>query len=605
MRKLNSKFKTAFVSEAGTFLQNKDYFAFIELDDYACYVIADGIDDDNKLESAKMAVTSIIRSFTEKPTMKKRFIKKYLKEANEELSSAGIYTKLKASITVVVTDYVKVRYAVAGNTRFHLFRDGALRYKSNDQSLTQVLANKEEVSVDKIATHSERNNLYCYLGQDELREPYISKKIKLIDGDIITLITRGIWENIDEKEIEDAIDEAKEPKELANSVEDMLLSKQLKDIENYTIAGIFIDKTYRNPNREKIIKKIISIAIPILIILIISGVIFNIQRKKKKDNIENMNGYKVSAVKYVDNGNITKANEEYKKALEIATKYKLKDEKKSLDRYCKFTEIIIDADNKLKDKKQEEALDGYLNASDEMDEVDNLAKDYVLDKLDLVRNSIKVMDLLYLGDTNLDLKNIGEAEKLYKEAKTLATDLHLNEERKEAMEKLDKIYEEKAEKQKENKEAEEKKKKEEEDKKKEKDEKEKEKLEIEDKAVNHIKQGDTSYSAGDYVGAKMYYIMAKQLYDQIGSNIFSTELNSKIKLMDKKIDESSSRKSKADRYQRDGDEKNIKGNFKEAKVLYTLAKELYEKEGLKEEVKKIDEKLEMINKDLDKELSKE
>ncbi|MBA8895164.1 hypothetical protein B0I61_000503 [Clostridium saccharobutylicum] len=41
MRKLNSKFETSFISEEGTYLQNKDYFAFVELDNYACYVIAD------------------------------------------------------------------------------------------------------------------------------------------------------------------------------------------------------------------------------------------------------------------------------------------------------------------------------------------------------------------------------------------------------------------------------------------------------------------------------------------------------------------------------------------------------------------------------------
>lgn len=37
MRKINSTFKTAFISEAGAALKNNDYFAYVELDDYACY----------------------------------------------------------------------------------------------------------------------------------------------------------------------------------------------------------------------------------------------------------------------------------------------------------------------------------------------------------------------------------------------------------------------------------------------------------------------------------------------------------------------------------------------------------------------------------------
>ena len=39
MRRQNSTFKTGFISEAGSELKNHDYFAFVELEDYACYVI--------------------------------------------------------------------------------------------------------------------------------------------------------------------------------------------------------------------------------------------------------------------------------------------------------------------------------------------------------------------------------------------------------------------------------------------------------------------------------------------------------------------------------------------------------------------------------------
>lgn len=35
MRKLNSEFHTAFISEAGSELKNNDYFGFVELDRFA------------------------------------------------------------------------------------------------------------------------------------------------------------------------------------------------------------------------------------------------------------------------------------------------------------------------------------------------------------------------------------------------------------------------------------------------------------------------------------------------------------------------------------------------------------------------------------------
>ena len=63
MRKQNSEFQTAFTSEADHDLKNTDYFGFVELDDFACYVIADGIDDQMDAMSARLAVAAAVSTF--------------------------------------------------------------------------------------------------------------------------------------------------------------------------------------------------------------------------------------------------------------------------------------------------------------------------------------------------------------------------------------------------------------------------------------------------------------------------------------------------------------------------------------------------------------
>ncbi|MHC1686026.1 MAG: PP2C family serine/threonine-protein phosphatase [Clostridiaceae bacterium] len=604
MRKLNSKLRTNFISECGTRLQNKDYFAFVELDEYACYVVADGIDDDLELEGAKVVVTSIIRNFTEKPSMTRLTFKKLLQKANEELIMLSDNARLKASVTIAITDYSKVRYASVGNTRFYLFRDGFLRMRSEDHSLTQMLAAEEEVAADQIAKHTERNNLYCYLGQHTLYKPFISRKIKLVDGDIIALLTRGLWENVDDQEIKDAVDEAKDPKGLLDNVEDMLLSKQLKDIENYTLAFTFVDKTFVNPKKKTWIKKMLIALIPILIVAIIAAVFWKISRDKRADNIEEMNTHKISATQYLEKGNMTKASLEYKAALDIATKYKLKSEKEDLDLYYKFTETILDADEKLKDKKYDEALEKYLEALDQTDDTDNIAKGYIEEKLYIARNSINVTDLLSAGNKSEEAGNTDEALKNYALARDLAASLYMQDEKKEAQDKIDKINEAKNADAKDAKEAADKAKADsqaaEEKQKTEAEKKAKEKADTEAKAAEYAKQGDLSYVSGDYVNAKMYYVMAKQLYEQIGKYSFSSYLEERIRLMDKKIGESESKKSQADRYARAGDEKYIAKDYASAKILYQLAKEIYQKENLTDDVKKMDEKLALVESALKK-----
>ena len=46
MRRINSDFQTLHISEEGQKLSNRDYFGYVEMDDFACYVLADSLDDE-------------------------------------------------------------------------------------------------------------------------------------------------------------------------------------------------------------------------------------------------------------------------------------------------------------------------------------------------------------------------------------------------------------------------------------------------------------------------------------------------------------------------------------------------------------------------------
>ena len=78
MRRINSEFKTANLSEEGQELSNRDYFGYVEMDDFACYVLADSLDEEPSVNSAQLVVESLIRNFTERPAMGKGRLKSYL-----------------------------------------------------------------------------------------------------------------------------------------------------------------------------------------------------------------------------------------------------------------------------------------------------------------------------------------------------------------------------------------------------------------------------------------------------------------------------------------------------------------------------------------------
>lgn len=317
MRKENSVVRTKFISEAGSQLVNADYFAFVELDNYACYCIADGIDNDRMKESGKLAVTAVIDEFYQRPGIKRSFLKHYLETAHRTLLKESGTVRLEASVLVIVTDYKKVRYANAGNARMYYWRNGKIINQSKDQSLSQNLAERGDIAMDKIEEHEERHNLYCYAGQRGSFRPDISKKFKMMDGDIISLMTCGIWENTGVAELLDSIEDAKAPEDVCSGMEEIILSQRLRNIQNYTFSCIYVDKVYRNPNKQRNMKIVKRVVIPLCIILVMLGIVFTIKTVLLYRNINSMWNCIDLAIEDMAAGLDEEENKSYEKASDI------------------------------------------------------------------------------------------------------------------------------------------------------------------------------------------------------------------------------------------------------------------------------------------------
>lgn len=567
MRKLNSTFKTAFISEEGAALKNNDYFAYVELDDYACYVIANSITDRIESESAKVAVENAIRHFQENPSMRRRAMQSYLKATNEDFLSANSNEKLKASICIVVTDYEKLRFGIAGNTRFRLYREGIVAFASHDMSLTQDLIDDEKLPENILSKHEERHNLYTYLGQEKDFSPYISQSIKLINGDIVSLYTRGVWENIDEGELDDVFSEAgDEPQPILDEIEDLLLSRQPKNLTNYTIATIFIDKIFTDPNRARRIRRMIRIAIIVFIILLILGIIFYIWYSNRQDKKHKMNLYTDNTVTAIQDNNYIRAQSEVKKGIDLAESLDDEERINLLNNYSRLIDAVIAADNDYKNEKYTDAYEAYQNALDISRYADNLGESYINKQIMQCENYLSVSDLIDLGDKALEENDFDKAEKNYFEAKKMALkahDLNGNQQAKEALEKL---YEQKKQMQDEQ------------------DKKDKQKLS--EDISDLITQGDNLQQGGDYVGAEAKYMEAKELAAKNYDADSKKEALSALEKLDevkakaqaqrqKNVDEQSDKYMTAALVLARGDDAFSAGDYTNANAYYNTALEQY------------------------------
>lgn len=587
MRKQNSTFKTAFISEAGSGLENNDYFAFVELEKYACYVIADGLNDLPDEESARLATQTIILAFEEHPSIKKRAVLAYLEAANKALSKADSREKLKASVTVVVTDYTKARYGYAGNTRLRFYRDGVVKEQTTDMSLGTQLIKEKDLPEDALSRHEQRNNLYTYLGQGMEFRPYVSKKFRLVNGDIFTLYSRGIWENLDNGELDDVFSEAKgEPQESLDNIEDLLLSKQPGELENYTYAAIFVDKVFLDPNRKRRIKKIITMTVVVMaVVLVVSLVVWLLHRQRQK-RVEDMERRYSNMIEYIQDDNYLRAKEECSEALKLAEKLKIKKEIQEISDYQKLIEAVNAADDAYSGGKYDDAQSAYVTAKERSRYADQVANEYIDKQLSHITDYLSVFDYLQLGDTLAAQGDYGRAEEKYLQAKSLATKTYFEEGRKEAMEALEAMYasREKAE---------------------EADTQEaKEKASNETGATQLAADGDKAFAEGDYEGAKAYYAMALEKYQALGDTVHADLLQTKIISSDQKSEENKQKKEQADDFVLAGKGQEAAGNTLEAKKQYLFAKSLYKELKLDDKVVEVDGLIEILETTMEQESRK-
>ena len=497
MRKSNSEFKTAFISEAGAELANNDYFAYVELEEYACYVLASGITDFRHTEAAKQAVENFILSFQENPTMSKSALGRYLADTNKRLAAStdGI-GRMKASVVAVVTDYEKFRYLSAGNVRLKLYRQGRLMIQSRDMSLAQDQIRRRE-SETVLDRHEERHNLYAYLGKPDSFNPFISGKIPLNDGDIIAFYSGGFWEHVDSLEIDEIFREAgNEPRDSIDNLEDLLLSRQPDDLKSYSFATIFVNKAFRDPEKAKRRRRYIKIAVIVLIVILIISLIGYFLYRRHMNKVEEFKQTEEDAITYISSNNYIRAKESLDSALSKAKDLGERDEENRIRKYLVVVDGIVAGDDAMKAKEYSTAYDSFMTALENSREADLIGQEYLKKRIDVAESFLFVSDFLSLGNKAESDGDLEKAEAIYYKARDKAAEIHDDEGRKSAVDALSALYDKRA---------------------KQKEEGEKKIKEAGAQAVaDAMKKGDELMEKGDVEGAEKAYLEARAIANSNG-----------------------------------------------------------------------------------------
>jgi len=151
--------------------------------------------------AAQIAVRLFIERFQQeaKPILRNplKFLQETMLRAHAALGSyANQFSMLETPRTTCVAVIVQANHAYwahVGDSRFYLFRQGALIGATKDHSKVQYLVDQGLIAADDVAVHPDRNKIFSCLGG--LVDPVIdlSKRTALRNGDVLVLCTDGLW----------------------------------------------------------------------------------------------------------------------------------------------------------------------------------------------------------------------------------------------------------------------------------------------------------------------------------------------------------------------------------------------------------------------------
>lgn len=419
MRNLNSKLVMDFISEQGYDSIEKTYVAYTPLEKYVCIAVAESYDNETEENSAQLAVEAVLTAFEKKPSLKR--LREYIRYANEQILLHSTRSQLKVSITVLVSDYTRMRYAYCGNTRLFILYENIFTHISKTQTKFQQML--EEEGEDR-PEPEEIHNLTEYLGREKHVRPFVSKRMELTEGSTILFATSNLWGRLSEIEILDAYEYTKTGREFLEILQELLLSLQEEHDQrmgSFTAAFLYIEKTFKEDVQKKKKKKRmiwIAIIIPVVIFLLISIVIICIRAldRRKIREIEKLDQ---RGVRYMDYANYNKALTEYEQAVKQAEALSLNnwqyiEEKRELSETVTDREAILtlyqEAEAAFLAGEYEQALKLYEQIQKEAvyQGFDSLSSDAEA-KMEEITARLQIMQYISLGDMYDSTEDYDEA----------------------------------------------------------------------------------------------------------------------------------------------------------------------------------------------------
>jgi serine/threonine protein phosphatase PrpC len=148
---------------------------------------------------------------------------------------------MRTTIVVLAIDEKSGRAAWGhiGDSRLYCVRDGKILVQTRDHSVVQAMVDAGYLKPQQMRTSPERNKLLNALGDEDNFEPAIQREaFTVASGDRFVLCTDGVWEYVEENEIEQTASASGSPEEWLKALQALVLSRAKRKHDNYSAIAV-------------------------------------------------------------------------------------------------------------------------------------------------------------------------------------------------------------------------------------------------------------------------------------------------------------------------------------------------------------------------------
>ena len=234
------------LSKTGGRQVNEDACGFWSAPDACFCVLSDGLGGHYGGDVAsKLVVRHALDWFRETPECSALAVEAALRSANlaimQEQRRDPRLASMRATAVVLAVDTENgmATWGHLGDSRLYCFRQCRVIMQTRDHSVVQNMVDAGYLQPQDMRTSPHRNKLFAALGEENCEPRIEPLKFSLQEGDVFLLCSDGLWEYVDEEDMERTLGEAVSVVDWLQALESLVLARGRKGQDNYSAIVVW------------------------------------------------------------------------------------------------------------------------------------------------------------------------------------------------------------------------------------------------------------------------------------------------------------------------------------------------------------------------------